>query len=116
MRRNHRPILVQHARTMRSAPTWGELILWQALRGSRLGVAFRRQAIIGSFIVDFVAPSRRLVVEVDGLYHGGRGRADGRRDRDLAELGYRVVRVSDEMVRSQLDQVVAVIMGALDQS
>lgn len=33
---------------------------------SQLGVGFRRQAVVADCIVDFIAPSRRLVVEVDG--------------------------------------------------
>jgi hypothetical protein len=61
---------------MRLSPTLSEARLWQALRGSRLGVAFRRQAVIGDYIVDFLAPAASLVVEVDGGYHGRRRRAD----------------------------------------
>jgi len=64
--RTPRHVLLSRSRTMRAQPTLTEEILWQVLRGSRLGVAFRRQAVIGRFIVDFVAPSIRLVVEVDG--------------------------------------------------
>jgi hypothetical protein len=52
------------AREMRLSPTLSEARLWQAFRGSRLGVAFRRQAVIGDCIVDFLA--RCLI--------GGRGR------------------------------------------
>ena len=51
---------------MRRHPTPTEHILWQAIRGGRLGVTFRRQVPLGPFIVDFLAPGARLVVEVDG--------------------------------------------------
>jgi very-short-patch-repair endonuclease len=88
---------------MRSTPTSSEARLWEALRGGRLGIGFRRQAVIQGFIVDFVAPSRRLVVEVDGGYHAQRARADLRRDRALARAGYRVVRVPAAMVMSNLN-------------
>lgn len=40
---------------MRAAPTTSEALLWQALRGSRWGVALRRQLVIGEYIADFVA-------------------------------------------------------------
>ena len=30
---------------------------------------YQRQKVIGRFIVDFYFPKRRLIVEVDGLYH-----------------------------------------------
>jgi hypothetical protein len=75
--------MAARARQMRIAPTASEAKLWAALRGSRIGIGLRRQAVIGSYIVDFVAPSVRLVVEVDGGYHAGRCRADERRDRIL---------------------------------
>ena len=48
------------------------------------------------FIVDFLALSARLVVEVDGGYHAQRGRADARRDEKLRRAGYRVLRVRAE--------------------
>jgi len=100
---------------MRSAPTTTEALLWQALRGSRLGVAFRRQVVIGEYIADFVAPSARLVVEVDGAYHAdpGRLRADARRDSALSRLGYRVVRVPAELVVADLGAALRRILGAL---
>ena len=75
---------------MRFHLTWSERILWQAIRGRRLGVQFRRQVPIGRFIVDFVALRERLIVEVDGKYHQRRAKPDARRDRALEKLGYRV--------------------------
>lgn len=108
--------LAHHAATMRVAPTTTEALLWQQLRGSRLGVGFRRQAVLGGrFIVDFVAPSGRLVVEVDGGYHTQRSRADARRDRALQDLGYRVLRVSAADVQQHMPQVLAAIRVALAQ-
>jgi very-short-patch-repair endonuclease len=94
---------------MRTAPTTSEALLWAALRGSRLGVGFRRQAVIGPFIVDFLAPSVRLVVEVDGAYHALRSRADERRDRFLCRAGYRVIRFSALQVSRDLPGVIQAI-------
>lgn len=113
MRRNVRPDLASFARAMRAAPTTTEAILWGALSGSQLGVGFRRQAPIGNYIADFVAPSARLVVEVDGGYHAQRARADARRDRDLGRLGYRVLRLDAAMVQHQLADAVALVRAAL---
>src|SRR5688572_10457562 len=72
-------LLEERARVMR-APTLSEARLWSQLAGRRLGVAFRRQVVIGQYIVDFLAPAPRLVVEVDGAYHARRSRVDARRD------------------------------------
>ena len=87
-------VLAGRARYMRRFPTASEAALWRLLRGGRLGVRFVRQAVIGRFIVDFLAPELRLVVEVDGGYHAERRRADERRDAKLRAWGYRVVRVA----------------------
>lgn len=86
-------VLAGRARYMRRFPTPSEALLWRELRGGRLGVRFVRQVVIGRFIVDFLAPELRLVVEVDGGYHAQRRRADERRDAKLRGWGYRVVRV-----------------------
>jgi len=102
---------------MRAAPTLTEEILWQVLRGSRLGVAFRRQAIIGRCIVDFVAPSIRLVVEFDGGYHTRRPTARGCAAGPGA-AACRVSRracVSGAMVQHRLGDAVALV-AAIDAS
>jgi very-short-patch-repair endonuclease len=107
-------LLETRARQMRSALTPSELKLWEALRSRKLGVAFRRQVPLGGrFIADFCAPAVRLVVEVDGLYHARRRVADARRDRVLARLGYRVVRVDAELVMRDLGAAVELVRAAL---
>ncbi len=84
---------------MRQAPSVPEATLWRATSGGKLGVVFRRQVPLGRrFIADFVAPARRLVVEVDGPQHQRRAVADARRDRVLARLGYRVLRLEADLV------------------
>ena len=85
--------LAAHAHRMRVAPSEPERVLWAALRGSRLGVRFRRQVVVQGYIVDFFAPAARLVVEVDGAQHALRRSADKRRDRALGAAGLRLVRL-----------------------
>lgn len=113
MARVSRSVLSARARGMRSAPTTTEALLWQALCGSQLGVGFRRQFVIGRFIVDFAAPAARLVLEIDGGYHRDRQRADARRDRELARLGWRVLRLPAELVRDRLGEAIAAVRIAL---
>jgi len=95
------------ARLLRSRPTPSEAALWEAVRGGKLGVWFKRQVVLGDYIVDFVAPRVRLVVEVDGGYHSRRGAGDARRERVLRRMGYRVVRVDAEVVLGELHRAVA---------
>ena len=106
-------LLAGRARCMRRGPTSTEALLWQQLRGSRLAVGFRRQVVLGPYIVDFCAPAARLVVEVDGGYHGNRARADARRDRELHAAGYTVVHLPAEMVQHHIGEAVAVVRAAL---
>jgi very-short-patch-repair endonuclease len=106
-------ILSERAAQMRAVATRSEALLWARLRAKQLGVAFQRQIVIGRFIVDFVAPSVRLVVKVDGGCHAFRLRADARRDRKLGRAGYRVVRLEADLVEWQIERAVAVVRDAL---
>jgi very-short-patch-repair endonuclease len=106
-------VLEDRAQAMRAAPSWSEAALWRCLKASQLGTRFIRQAPLGRFVVDFLAPAARLAVEVDGPYHARRATADARRDRVLRRLGYRVLRVSEEAVRRELSLVLERIRRAL---
>jgi hypothetical protein len=58
-------LLASRARHMLHAPTPSEEALWRALRGGALGVAFKRQVVLGErHIADFFAPSVGLVVRL----------------------------------------------------
>ena len=98
---------------MRHNPTTSEAKLWCYLSGCRLGVGFRRQVVIGEYIVDFCAHSVKLVVEVNGGYHEQRTRLDGKRQRRIERASYRVVRVSHELVVHSLLDAIARIVSAL---
>jgi very-short-patch-repair endonuclease len=89
---------------MRREPTEPESRLWRALSGSKLGgYKFRRQAVIGSAIADFLCPQKALVVEIDGDTHSDGSDTD--RDRLLTTLGYRVVRFTNHDVMTNLEGV-----------
>jgi very-short-patch-repair endonuclease len=84
-----------------------EQLLWSRICGRQLGVVFRRQVpLLGRFIVDFLAPARRRIVEVHGGYHVERARADARRDAVLTRAGYRVLRVEAALVLRDLPAVI----------
>ena len=103
-----------YARQHRSSLTESEARLWSALKARQLGVTFRRQVPVGGqYIADFLAPSLGLIVEVDGAYHARRRGADESRDRKLARLGYRVVRLRADIVCSNLAAAVALVRAAL---
>jgi very-short-patch-repair endonuclease len=104
------------ARRLRRSATEAETRLWALLRGHRfLGVGFRRQMPIGPYVVDFLCPAVRLVIEVDGGGHA----VDGTIARDegrtawLAARGYRVVRFWNHEVLRQADAVLDRIFAEL---
>lgn len=103
------------ARSMREQPTSSERLLWAELSGGKLGVWFRRQVVVGTSIVDFMAPARKLIVEVDGGYHGDarRQRSDARRDERLERAGYRVLRLPVGLVLGNLPQALQQVRAAL---
>ena len=108
-----RALLEARAQGMRAAPTESEALLWSALVNGKLGVPFRRQVVVGRFVCDFVYAAAQLVVEVDGGYHSTRRAADVRRDRGLGRAGYRVLRVSAELVVRDLAGALARVREAL---
>jgi very-short-patch-repair endonuclease len=114
MSATHRNItLTARAHYMHQAPSEPERVLWQALRSSQLGLRFRRQVVLHGFVVDFFAPSARLVVEVDGAHHARQRAADRRRDRALAARGLRVLRLPARLVLKALPEALAIVRGGL---
>jgi very-short-patch-repair endonuclease len=69
MRQSKSQLLLEaRAHGFRQSLNGPEAALWQCLRRQQLGVAFRRQVpLAGRFIADFVAPSVKVIVEVDLL-------------------------------------------------
>jgi very-short-patch-repair endonuclease len=106
-------LLTTRATAMKLAPTPSEALLWKALVSGKLGVAFRRQVVVGGFIADFVASSVKVIVEVDGGCHVRKRRADARRDEKLARLGYQVLRLDAGLVTRDLPAALALVREAL---
>jgi very-short-patch-repair endonuclease len=109
-------LLAERGYGMRLSPTETEQKLWCAISRSQLGVAFRRQVPVDRYILDFLAPAIKLVVEVDGAFHARRVAADTRRDRVLRRLGYRVLRLDAELVCTNLSEAVARVAATIDSS
>jgi adenine-specific DNA-methyltransferase len=106
---------IKNARSLRSNMTDAEVRLWQALRMHQLKEArFRRQHAIGSYIVDFCAPRKKLIIEVDGGQHLEQAGYDEKRTAFLDEKGYRVLRFWNHDVLGDLDAVLVIILEAIE--
>ncbi len=80
------------------------------LRARQLGgIKFRRQHPIEPYVVDFLCASAKLVIELDGESHDGRDQYDNRRTQHLKDLGFRVLRVTNDDVLTNLDGVIELI-------
>ena len=102
------------ARKLRKHQTSAEEILWQGLRGRRLGGhKFRRQFALGPYVLDFICVDARLVVEVDGKQHDEECLYDARRTADIEAQGLVVIRFTNRQVRERPDDVLAAILAAL---
>ena len=92
------------ARQLRQRMTGAQRRLWSCLRAHRLhGLPFRRQAVIGPFVVDFVSHQARLIVELDD--RPGTADMQRRRDQWLRDQGYTVLRFTDHEVLSGTGRV-----------
>lgn len=88
-----RSALQGFARELRNNSTEVERLLWRYLRNSQLeGVKFRRQQVIGAYIVDFVSFEKRIVIELDGGQHAEKHMYDEQRDACLRANGFVVLR------------------------
>jgi type I restriction enzyme S subunit len=108
--------LQARARELRQQQTPDEQALWQQLRAKRFsGHKFRRQQVLGHFIVDFVCFAKRLIVELDGGQHAEAVEHDGRRDAWLEQQGFRVLRFWNNEWSQQPEAVLESIWQALQQ-
>lgn len=101
-------LLKEFARENRRNQTLAESVLWEYIRGEALSVKFLRQHIIGDYIVDFLARSEGLIIEMDGAYHAERQQMedDVVRTEFLQGLGYRVLRFTNEQVLYDINLVI----------
>jgi very-short-patch-repair endonuclease len=103
-----------HARRLRTEMTRQERALWTELRNRQLGNRrFRRQHVVGPYILDFVCLSDRLVIEVDGGQHAENPLPDVARDHWLREHGFRILRFWNHQVDEELEAILEAIQHAL---
>jgi leucyl-tRNA synthetase len=112
------PLQYEFAKQMRKEYTDAENYLWQQLRGNKLDVKFRRQHPVESYIADFVCLQEALIIEVDGGYHetAEQKMYDNERSRILNEVGFTVIRFTNEEVLQNSENVITKIKEALIES
>jgi very-short-patch-repair endonuclease len=108
--------LKERRKQLRNNLTPPEARLWSVLKGKKLsGAKFRRQHSITNYIVDFYCPKFKLVIEVDGKTHlePTIAEKDVIRDHFLNQIGFKVLRFTNEEIMNQLDNVIREIENEL---
>lgn len=107
---------IEKARLLRQHQTQTEALLWEHLRARRLaGFKFRRQYVIGQYIVDFACLEAKLIVELDGGHHADAEQIayDAVRTEFLQALDFRILRFWNREVEKDLSKVLQEIEEAL---
>ena len=112
------PMQYELAKHMRKNHTEAEDLIWQQLRNNNLGVKFRRQHPIDAYITDFIALQENLIVEVDGGYHENDEQKlyDENRTKVLKEIGFSIIRFTNEEVINNINEVLKNIRQELQKN
>ena len=104
------------ARKLRRELSLPEVILWQNLRGGRLGgFRFRRQHPMGRYVLDFYCDEAKLAIEIDGQQHtvSDHPERDLGRDGWFAERGVETLRIPAIDVLTSVDGALARIAAVV---
>ena len=103
--------LTEFAKELRKNMTPEERHLWYDFL-KFLPLTVKRQYVVGNYILDFFNPSVNIAIEIDGSQHAeieGK-KADEIRDKDLSEVGIKVIRYTNPQINKQFDWVVIDIL------
>ncbi|MCC6684110.1 MAG: endonuclease domain-containing protein [Bacteroidia bacterium] len=104
----------------RKESTKAEIRLWcELLRNKQMmGHNFLRQRPIENYIADFFCKKLKLIIECDGYSHqlDEVAERDEQRTKRLTELGYHVIRFSDNEVMNNIENVKRTIEGWIEMN
>src|ERR1044071_9485325 len=101
-------VIIDFARELRQEQTPAEELLWQQVRGRKLGglkitrqfpiVVPQYQHASNYFVADFYCQHKKLVIELDGGIHLTKNNSqhDENRTAELKKLGLRVLRIANQ--------------------
>ncbi len=106
---------MEKARFLRKVETDVEKILWEELRGNKLGVKFRRQHPLDEFVLDFYCPKYKLAIELDGTQHLTKDGKDydKMRTKYLESKDIKVVRFLNSEIKNNKKEVIKKILKYL---
>jgi len=115
----YNPELNSFAKQNRRNMTKAEACLWKYLLGARqlMGYRFNRQRPVGEYIADFLCKELMLIIEVDGLTHQFEEvrNNDILREKELETLGFTIIRLDDDEVLNDIDNVKRTLMYFIEK-
>ena len=107
----YKPELKTLARQLRKNMTMGEVLLWQEIRGRKIGFQFHRQVPLYKYIVDFFCHELQLAIEIDGSSHNHAEVAikDLVRQQEIEKYGVSFLRFEEKEVINDIQNVLTII-------
>ena len=102
------PLIMDRAKQLRRRMTEPEKIVWEIIRENAiLGLKFRRQHPINSYIADFYCHKVKLVIEIDGETHNQESAKlyDENRTNVLNSFGIEVIRFKNTDIQTNISLV-----------
>ena len=93
-------IIKQIRDELKKNPTEAEIIIWEYLKNKKTGHKIRRQHIVDNFIADFICLPKKLIIEIDGKIHKFQKEYDQMRTERLTELGFQIIRFTNDEVKT----------------
>ena len=109
---------LKYAKLMRTNMTKEETAMWNILRAKRFfGYKFKRQVLIGEYIVDFLCPEKKLIIEIDGGQHNVDENIiqDNIRSQYIQNNGYTILRFWNNEINENIDGVCERIKEILEK-
>jgi len=104
------PAIKSRAKDLRKSVKETEMILWSKIRNRQQGgFYFRRQHPYYIYILDFYCDKANLAIEIDGKIHLRKQVYDKERTDFLESSGIRVIRFTNEDIKTRIDWVLMII-------
>lgn len=100
-------------RQLRNSSTPQEKLLWEQLKGKKLGHKFIRQYSVDNYVVDFYCPAKRLAIELDGGIHLKTIKYDKHRTSYLEAFNIKVLKFRNSEIDSDIESAINKIIFSL---
>jgi len=115
---NYNKSLNKFASQLRKKMTKSESCLWKYVlsAGQMKGYTFNRQRPVLNYIADFMCKELMIIIELDGITHHSENAIanDDKKDERLRQIGFSVLRFSDNDVLNHLNMVVETIDSCIE--